>query len=363
MTETNETMRSPVAEPRRLSRARDGRWLGGVCAGLGRYFGLNPMIYRIGFAALSLVGGTGILLYVAAWLVMPDDGAEDSIAAEAIKNHRERPWLLVGVGLLAFAALVGLSSARIWPSPGNLWVAAALAGAAIVWWQTGGRHDRARRAPAAGQLPPGEPADGCPAPASVVRPGCGGRADQRARPRRARRRGDRRERRLADRPRGRRRRPRRASSRRAPPPATASAPSSCSGSACSRVLAVALAVRVPIFAGVGDRVAHPVAFASVGTRYKHGIGNFEVDLHDVRFPVGETHVKATLGIGDLVVRVPERDRAGRRAGRGRRGEPVRHDGRRHARCTTTTTDSGTDAARVLVLDARVGLGQVEVQRG
>src|SRR5665213_3393590 len=94
MTETTETIRNPIAEPRRLSRARGGRWLGGVCAGLGRYFDLNPMIYRIGFVALSLAGGTGILLYVAAWLVMPDDGAEDSIAAEAIKSHRERPWLL-----------------------------------------------------------------------------------------------------------------------------------------------------------------------------------------------------------------------------------------------------------------------------
>ncbi len=71
------------------------------------------------------------------------------------------------------------------------------------------------------------------------------------------------------------------------------------------VLAVAIAVRVPIFAGIGDRVAHPVAFASVGTRYEHGIGNLDVDLQDVRFPVGKTHVKATLGIGDLLVRVPE----------------------------------------------------------
>src|SRR5258706_8278288 len=137
MTETTETLPNAAAEPRRLFRARDGRWLGGVSTGLGRYFGLNPMIYRIGFIALALAGGTGILLYVAAWLVMPDEGVEDSIAAEAIKKRRERPWLLVGVGLLGFAAIIGLSSARVWPSPGNLWVAAALGGAAIVWWQVG----------------------------------------------------------------------------------------------------------------------------------------------------------------------------------------------------------------------------------
>jgi len=86
MTETTETIPGPVAEPRRLSRARDGRWLGGVSAGLGRYFNLSPMIYRVAFVALALAGGTGILLYVAAWLVIPDDGVEDSIAAEAIKG-------------------------------------------------------------------------------------------------------------------------------------------------------------------------------------------------------------------------------------------------------------------------------------
>ena len=54
------------------------------------------------------------------------------------------------------------------------------------------------------------------------------------------------------------------------------------------VLAVAVVVRVPIFAGIGDRVAHPVAFASVGTKYEHGIGNLNLELQDVRVPGGET---------------------------------------------------------------------------
>ena len=60
---------------------------------------------------------------------MPDEGVEDSIAADTLKRHRDRPWLLVGFGLLAFALLVALSSAHVWPSAGNLWVAAALIGA------------------------------------------------------------------------------------------------------------------------------------------------------------------------------------------------------------------------------------------
>ena len=47
------------APPRRLVRVDEGRWLGGVCAGLGRYFDINPLVYRIAFAALALAGGTG----------------------------------------------------------------------------------------------------------------------------------------------------------------------------------------------------------------------------------------------------------------------------------------------------------------
>src|SRR5947209_20144198 len=82
--ETTEIIR----EPRRLSRPRDGRWLGGVSAGLGAYFDLSPAIYRIAFVALALAGGTGILLYVAAWLVIPGEGEEDSIAAAALKRNR-----------------------------------------------------------------------------------------------------------------------------------------------------------------------------------------------------------------------------------------------------------------------------------
>ena len=54
MSETiDEHHLSPTRRPpRRLVRADDGRWLGGVCAGLGRYFDINPLVYRIAFAAL-----------------------------------------------------------------------------------------------------------------------------------------------------------------------------------------------------------------------------------------------------------------------------------------------------------------------
>src|SRR5579884_3954929 len=124
-----------IAEQRALTRPKDNRWLGGVCAGLGRYFDLNPAIYRIAFVALAFAGGTGILLYAAAWLVIPEEGAADSIAAAELRKHRDHPRRLLGFALLAAIGLAVLSSIHLWPSPGNLWVLAALVIAAVAWWR------------------------------------------------------------------------------------------------------------------------------------------------------------------------------------------------------------------------------------
>ena len=142
MSETFDTTTLEEAPPRRLVRVHDGRWLGGVAAGLGRYFDVNPLIYRIAFAALAFAGGTGLLLYLAAWLVIPGEDREESIAVEALRLHRDRPWLVLGVGLLFFGALLALSEARLWPGPGNVWLAAILGGAALVWWHVSGTRDR-----------------------------------------------------------------------------------------------------------------------------------------------------------------------------------------------------------------------------
>ena len=104
----------PESAPRRLVRADDGRWLGGVAAGLGRYFDVNPLVYRIAFAALAFAGGTGILLYVAAWLVIPAEDRPESVAVETLRRNRDRPWLVLGVGLLLFFSVLALSEAHLW---------------------------------------------------------------------------------------------------------------------------------------------------------------------------------------------------------------------------------------------------------
>ncbi|WP_433499696.1 PspC domain-containing protein [Sphaerimonospora sp. CA-214678] len=59
-----------------LSRDGSGRMLTGVCAGLGRFTGMDPVLFRVGFAVLVLASGTGILLYVAAFLLMRRPGGQ-----------------------------------------------------------------------------------------------------------------------------------------------------------------------------------------------------------------------------------------------------------------------------------------------
>jgi phage shock protein PspC (stress-responsive transcriptional regulator) len=92
-----------IPEIRRLQRSRSDRMLAGVSGGLARYFEIHPAVFRVGFVVLTLLGGAGILIYAAAALVMPDEGKEDSIATAALRNRRDRPWPLIGLGLLAVA--------------------------------------------------------------------------------------------------------------------------------------------------------------------------------------------------------------------------------------------------------------------
>lgn len=135
---------------RRLERSSSDRLLAGVSGGLGRYFDLNPAVFRLGFVVLTLLGGAGILTYLAALLVIPEEGAEQSIAGRILAERRTRPLPLIGLGLVAAALLVLLSRAALWPVAGAGWVIVLLAGLAILWSYDASRGDvRMRRLVAA----------------------------------------------------------------------------------------------------------------------------------------------------------------------------------------------------------------------
>jgi phage shock protein PspC (stress-responsive transcriptional regulator) len=58
-----------------LYRPRDDRMIAGVCSGIARRFGIEPTIVRILFVASLLLPGPQILIYLAAWLLMPDESS------------------------------------------------------------------------------------------------------------------------------------------------------------------------------------------------------------------------------------------------------------------------------------------------
>ena len=63
------------ARPRRLLRSSSDRVLGGVCGGLGEYFAVDPILFRILTVVLALVGGVSFIAYPILWIFVPrDDG-------------------------------------------------------------------------------------------------------------------------------------------------------------------------------------------------------------------------------------------------------------------------------------------------
>jgi phage shock protein PspC (stress-responsive transcriptional regulator) len=300
MTENTHILENGAAK--RLERSRSDRMVAGVCGGLARYFDIHPAFYRVGFVVLTLLGGAGIVIYAAAALVMPDEGKEDSIATAALRTRRQRPWPLIGLALVGVALATLLSRATLWPH-GDAWFLLLLAGGVILWITRHGTNAATTDTAALA-------------------------AEDSRRVRRV-----------------------------------------FKGLAIAfgtivALLLVAAAIFAAVFhvhlgKGVGDRRYVPATVQDVRHNYRLGVGDLTVDLGDVRFPVGETHVGTRVDVGNLKVIVPD-NVALRVNGDAQLGQ-VEVLGQ-----TTGGRDvhKGVDqaGARVLVVDAHVGVGQVRVTR-
>ena len=64
--------------------------LAGVAAGLADWFDIDPTLVRVAFVALALVGGVAVPIYLAAWLLIPEEGTEVSVAEELLARERVR---------------------------------------------------------------------------------------------------------------------------------------------------------------------------------------------------------------------------------------------------------------------------------
>ena len=122
---------------RRLRRSRTDRVGAGVAGGLGEYFGLDPVLFRVLFATAAFFGGAGILAYLLAWAAIPDAGTERAAIDGWVSSLRRRKvpiWLVAaGAGLLLW--LVAFS----WWAPGPLFPVLAVVILLVVAFARRGR--------------------------------------------------------------------------------------------------------------------------------------------------------------------------------------------------------------------------------
>lgn len=73
---------------KKLVRTKDGRLVAGVATGIAAYFGIDANLVRLGFAVFAIFYGLGVLLYLIAWAILPEEDEDKSIVEDFITRHR-----------------------------------------------------------------------------------------------------------------------------------------------------------------------------------------------------------------------------------------------------------------------------------
>ena len=106
-----------MANPNRLYRSTTDKVIGGVSGGLADYLNIDPVVVRILFVLLFLFGGSGLLVYIILWIVIPADKVGFKVAGDqnteavaeeinpAEKSRRTNTSLVAGILLIAFGLL------------------------------------------------------------------------------------------------------------------------------------------------------------------------------------------------------------------------------------------------------------------
>ena len=98
----------------RIRRSRDDRMIGGVAAGVARRCHIDPTIVRLGFVLGALASGVGAAVYVVAWLVLPAEGDDSSIAARAMGDWRGIALALSFIPLIVLGLVLGAALGARW---------------------------------------------------------------------------------------------------------------------------------------------------------------------------------------------------------------------------------------------------------
>lgn len=126
-------------EIRKLRRSSGDKMIAGVCGGLGEYFDVDPLIFRLIFAVMIIFGGTGVLAYIILWILIPEDSEQRSTKdlGENIKKGADKMAseikdgsvhgsgrfvagaiiLTIGIIFLInnFFPFIGLGMKKLWP--------------------------------------------------------------------------------------------------------------------------------------------------------------------------------------------------------------------------------------------------------
>jgi phage shock protein PspC (stress-responsive transcriptional regulator) len=322
----------PTTPPRRVTRSSTDNLVGGVAAGLGRHFGLDPALMRVAFVVLALFGGSGVALYVILWLLLPSETGPAPIGPDA---SRTRKGLLIALVVAAIVSLPFTGPGFLFAGPALITVAIVGAVGVLIWRSAGGEGSPALTRAAwlvlavAGAVVLGIAAGvaaafgaGTAMAVVVVIAGValviGGFAG---------------------------------GARWLIIPALVMAVP----------VAVVSAADIDLKGGVGERDYRPVSVSDLDASYRLGVGQLQLDLSDVDLPSGTTDLDLHVGVGHVELDVPEdvcvqlRGDVGvgevRAFGRGNSGFDVQVDRR----------PIGAGDNPVLFVDADVGLGQIEVE--
>jgi phage shock protein PspC (stress-responsive transcriptional regulator) len=274
-TEPMSSSEPPADEPRRLTRSGSDAVIGGVASGLGRYFGVDPILFRIGFVVLTFAGAIGILAYLALLAFVPSDGDQRP-------GSTSKMVATVGAVVLGCVLVTFLGTPVFFFGPGLLIVGLVGLAGYLLWRALGGS-------------PGGDPARtvGRIALAALIGVGIAGAA------------------------------------------LGVGLAAALGGGVVIAALAVvtglvlvgtafaggarwlivpALALVLPLGVvsaagidldgGVGDRDYRPATMSALRNDYNIGIGSMRVDLRDLDLPAGETDLRLKVGIGEAVLYVP-----------------------------------------------------------
>ncbi|HEX5979831.1 MAG TPA: PspC domain-containing protein [Thermoleophilaceae bacterium] len=328
----------PQPQRRRLTRSREDRVIAGVCGGFARYFNVDPVFVRIGAVALAFVGGAGLLLYLAALLLMPSD--EGGAVVDTSGQGRNRVLVILGVGALLLVAWPFLLGGGIFLAGVGIPLALLVGAGVLVWWLVSGEgpsgdaRDVARRALlgvgviilcavvcVGGAFAAAAGPDWL-VPAMVITAGVAVVAGAFLKP-----------------------------VRWLVPPALALA----------LAAGVVSAAGIDLDGGVGQREYRPTSTVDLRDRYELGIGDLVVDLRDTDLPAGDVPLEVDVGLGQAVVLVPRDVCVATNADVGVGN--VRMFERDNGGIDVDfqdTPEAAPDVTR-LVLDAEIGVGEVRVQ--